>query len=58
MQRLNGALLELDHVNSDKRTTTYRLVEAIKFVTDLEKGISSGDNMESIVSDRIKSAYR
>jgi hypothetical protein len=45
-------------VNAEKRTTSYKLVDTIKFVRDMEKGISQGDNLDEIVSSRIKDEYR
>ena len=58
MQQLNAALLELDAMNTEKRTTSYKLIDTIKFVKDLEKGISSGENLDEIVSAKIKQEYR
>ena len=58
MQKLNEALIQLDQVNSSKRMLSDKLVETMKFVRDLERGVLHGDDIESIVSEKIRSEYK
>jgi len=58
MQKLNEALIQLDQVNSSKRMLSDKLVETMKFFRDLERGVLHGDDIESIVSEKIRSEYK
>jgi len=58
MSKLNEALIELDEMNSNKRLLSDKLVETMKFVRDLERGVLHGDDIESIVSDKIRNEYK
>ena len=58
IQKLNEALIRLDHLNEDKRELSDRLVEQIKFVRDLERAVLHGDDIEGVVSEQMKTDYK
>ena len=58
MQKLNEALMQLDDANYNKRLLSDKLVEQMKFVRDLERGVLHGDDIESIVSEKIRNEYK
>lgn len=58
MQKLNHALVKLDKLNSQNREQSNLLVERIKFVRDLQKATSDGDDVEGIVSKQMKEEFR
>lgn len=51
IQKLNHALVRLDKLNTKNRTMSNDLVDKIKFVRDLQKATSGGDDMEGIISN-------
>lgn len=58
IQKLNHALVKLDKFNTKNRQMSNDLVEKIKFVRDLQKATSGGDDMEGIISNQMKEEFR
>ena len=58
MQKLNHALVKLDKLNNKNREQSNILVEKIKFVRDLQKATSGGDDIEAIISTQMKEEFR
>jgi len=56
-QKLNDSLIQLDRLNYSKRDLNNRLIEQIKFVRDLEKAVLHGDDIESIVDEKLRSEF-
>ena len=54
IQKLNKALLKLDKINQEKKQLSLDLLEMVKFVRDLQKAASGGDDIEGIVSAQMK----
>ena len=58
IQKLNKALLKLDKVNQEKKDLSNDLLEMVKFVRDLQKAASGGDDIEGIVSAQMKRDFQ
>lgn len=58
IQKLNTALVKLDKLNTRNREMSNLLVEKIKFVRDLQKATTGGDDIENIISVQMKEEFR
>lgn len=58
LQKLNTALIKLDKLNTKTREMSNLLVEKIKFVRDLQKATTGGDDIENIISTQMKEEFR
>lgn len=58
IQKLNKALIKLDKLSAAKRELGDKLLEQVKFVRDLQKAASNGDDIDGVVSDQIKIEFR
>ena len=54
IQKLNRALIKLDKQNSTKRELGDKLLEQVKFVRDLQRAASNGDDISGVVSTQMK----
>ena len=54
IQKLNRALIKLDKQNTEKRELGEKLLEMVKFVRDLQKAASNGDDIDGVVSVQMK----
>ena len=48
------ALVKLDKANTQKRELGDKLLEQVKFVRDLQKAASNGDDIDGVVSAQMK----
>lgn len=55
---MNKALLKLDKINQQKKDLSNDLLEMVKFVRDLQKAASGGDDIEGIVSAQMKRDFQ
>jgi hypothetical protein len=46
LEEVNSRLLELDHINEDRRSLSQALIDQIKFVRDLQGSLGTADNGE------------
>ena len=58
IQKLNKALIKLDKQNQSKRELGEKLLEQVKFVRDLQRAASNGDDIEGVVSTQMKSDFQ
>ena len=58
IQKLNKALIKLDKQNQTKRELGEKLLEQVKFVRDLQRAASNGDDIEGVVSTQMKSDFQ
>ena len=57
IQKLNKALIKLDKQNQTKRELGEKLLEQVKFVRDLQRAASNGDDIEGVVSTQMKTDF-
>ena len=55
---MNKALLKLDKITQQKKDLSNELLEMVKFVRDLQKAASGGDDIEGIVSAQMKRDFQ
>ena len=58
IQKLNKALIKLDKQNQTKRELGEKLLEQVKFVRDLQRAASNGDDIEGVVSTQMKTDFQ
>ena len=58
IQKLNRALIKLDKQNTEKRELGEKLLEMVKFVRDLQKAASNGDDIDGVVSTQMKVEFQ
>ena len=58
IQKLNRALLKLDKQNEAKKDLSEKLLQMVKFVRDLQRAASSGDDIEGVVSSQMKTDFK
>ena len=58
IQKLNRALIKLDRQNTEKREIGEKLLEMVKFVRDLQKAASNGDDIDGVVSTQMKVEFQ
>lgn len=58
IQKLNDSLVQLDKLNQEKAQMSNKLIEIMKFVRDLQRETSKGDDLNAVVNDDLKCELR